>query len=144
MPILEIAVCSHAGFFGSAQVGDILEAREPVNYIGQSPLERKGVVWMIVDTDLSAEQLKGTPIQSTGNKRRFSVDFDRMPDVNNARAFDPDDEYQPFINPHPVTGAFRLNRRPSRVVARDRDNNGRDVDVEKKRGIERVKPNQRN
>lgn len=79
--------------------GDIVEVRRPQLGIGRR--EASEFLWLRL-TGPEVDELAGfkrslVEADTTFDKRRFCIPFDRLPPVDLARVRDPNDAYQPFL-----------------------------------------------
>jgi len=100
-------VCIAARDFGPgrAQEGDIICIRNPRGEVGRK--EGKDYLWLIIDESELPSQDK----VRKDAPRRAQLKLDdikaKHASLDLARVRDPNDEYQPFVNPHPTTGRLQ-------------------------------------
>lgn len=97
------------------EAGDIIECRPDMRCIGQQ--ERHKYIWLVmsdVDNELRIKQ--GEKLLY---KRRYQIPFARLNDVaplDIARAMDPEDEYQPYIDYDDINGEVITHNQPIPIV----------------------------
>lgn len=86
----------------------VLVNRQPLDQIGRS--ERSVFMWFLVDETGDGRDLQTLKDPVTGDSR-YRVTFATLqaeyPFFDIGRATDPNDEYQPFLDPDPATGIIR-------------------------------------
>jgi hypothetical protein len=111
MAVYEMFIAAHNFGPGRAQEGDIIAVREPIGFIGNK--EQADFLLLVVETEIPAEDL-----METGSRRKrerflpLQALASKGLQLNLDRVRDPQDKYQPGIDPDPVTGAFRRSPTP--------------------------------
>lgn len=116
MAILEIAIATQNNEEGRIQEGDIVVARKPLGYVGKK--EQSKYLWLIVETDLSLEELMENNLKTSRKREKFiplnalnSNGFEfEMDKVKDSQI-----DYQPGLNPNMHNGSFRNHPTPKNV-----------------------------
>jgi len=106
MHLLEIAICVKDRGAGRAQAGDIIEARVPRGVFGRK--EQANVLWLLVETNKTPEELKANGGTGSTRKRKCWISIrdllSALPKFDKASITEEALNYQPGFEVDQVTG----------------------------------------
>jgi len=119
MALKEVCIAARPSQSGNTLEGDIIVIRDPRGEIGTK--ERGNFLWLLIDES----ELPPCEDCAKDNPERANISLDSIKGKHPSLDLDmvrSDQEYQPFVNPHPVTGRFQA-RVPVGGVAVSKRNN---------------------